>query len=254
MDNFSVDAGSADISQRKVALIAAVGLLGMAVLAPLALFGVLNTVVDTANPTATVANIVESEGMFRLAIAAWLVVAFLDVLVAWALYVLLRPVNGSVAMLVGWLRLAAAAASLSALANLLDVAQLLGGPAASALPAAIVEAQVMASVASFHNAMDIHLAIFGMHLLGLGVLVYKSVQFPRVLGVLVVIAGVGYLADTFTRILVPDFDFTFSAFTFVGEALLIVAFCWRAARGFVPEPRDSAELPASGALPTPVAT
>jgi hypothetical protein len=249
MANLSTDAGRADISQRKVALIAALGLLGMAVLAPLALFGVLNTLVDTGNPAATVANIVEAEGTFRLAIAAFLVVAFLDVLVAWALYVLLRPVNGTAAMLVGWLRLAAAAASLSALANLLDVAQLLGGPVASSAPAAITEAQVMASVASFHNAMDIHLAIFGTHLLGLGVLVYKSVQFPRFLGALVVIAGLGYLADTFTRILVPDFTFTFSIFTFLGEALLIVAFLYRAIRGFATEPTQVGPTATHSAAP-----
>lgn len=236
MANFPTDAGRADISERKVALVAAFGLLGMAVLAPLALFGVLNTLVDTGNPTATVASIVESEGTFRLAIAAFLVVTFLDVLMAWALYVLLRPVNATLAMLVGWLRLAAAAAFLPALANLLDVAQLLGGPAASTLPPAVIEAQVMSSIASFHNAWDIELAVFGLHLLGVGALVYKSVQFPRVLGALVVIAGIGYLADTFTRILVPDFTFTFSLLTFVGEALLIVAFFWRAIRGFVADP------------------
>ena len=251
MANLSADAGRTDISPRKVALIAGLGLLGMAVLAPLALFGVLNTLVDTGNPTATVANIVESEGTFRLAIAAFLVVAFLDVLVAWALYVLLRPVNGTLAVLVGWLRLAAAAASLPALATLLDVAQLLGGPTASALPAAVVEAQVMASVASFHNAMDIHLAIFGVHLLGVGALVYKSVQFPRFLGVLVVIAGVGYLADTFTRILVPEFAFTFSLFTFVGEALLIVAFFYRAIKGFTNEPNANGRTLTDGGAPQP---
>jgi hypothetical protein len=96
----------------------------------------------------------------------------------------------------------------------------------------------MASVASFHNGWDIMLAVFALHLLGVGALVYKSVQFPRFLGVLVVIAGIGYLADTFTRILVPDFTFTFSIFTFVGEALLIVAFFYRAIKGFVPEPHD----------------
>ncbi len=246
MANFSADAGRADISQRKVALTAALGLLGMAVLAPLALFGVLNTLVDTGNPTATVGNIIESEGVFRLAIGAFLVVTFLDVLMAWALYVLLRPVNATLAMLVGWLRLAAAAAFLPALANLLDVAQLLGGPVASTLPAAVVEAQVMSSIASFHNGWDIELAVFGLHLLGVGVLVYKSVQFPRILGVLVVIAGVGYLADTFTRILIPDFTFTFSLFTFVGEALLIVAFFYRAIRGFADEP---VAVPSGAAIP-----
>src|SRR5688500_15477235 len=256
MHTFSAETGRTDISQRKVALIAALGLLGMAVLAPFALFGVLNTLVDAGNPTATVANIVESEGTFRLAIAAFLVVAFLDVLVAWALYVLLRPVNGTLSMLVGWLRLAAAAASLSALANLLDVAQLLGSPVALTLPAAIAEAQVMASVASFHNAMDIHLAVFGTHLLGVGVLVYKSDQFPRFLGVLVVIAGAGYLADTFTRILVPDFDFTFSLFTFVGEALLILAFFYRAIRGFTDEATPIGPTLADGTTPqtAPVAS
>jgi hypothetical protein len=256
MDNFSADAGKADISQRKVALIAGLGLLGMAVLAPLALFGVINPLVDTSNPTATVANFVESEGIFRLAIAAWLFVTFLDVLMAWALYVILRPVNATLALLVGFLRLAAAAAFLPALANLLDVAQLLGSPAASTLPAAVVEAQVMASVASFHNAWDLVLAVFGLHLIGVGVLVYKSVQFPRFLGVLVVIAGIGYLADTFTRILLPDFAFTFSLFTFVGEALLIVAFWYRAIKGFVEEPNAAGGSLTEGATPlaTPVAS
>ncbi len=49
-----------------------------------------------------------------------------------------------------------------------------------------------------------------------------------------VIAGAGYLADTFTRILIPDFAFTFSEFTFVGEALLIFWLFWRAIKGFKP--------------------
>ena len=104
----------------------------------------------------------------------------------------------------------------------------------------------MSSIASFHNGWDIELAVFGLHLLGVGVLVYKSVQFPRILGVLVVIAGVGYLADTFTRILIPDFTFTFSLFTFVGEALLIVAFFYRAIRGFGDEP---VAVPSGAAIP-----
>jgi len=229
---------TADISQRKVALVAGLGLLLMAILAPIAHFGVLQSLVVPTDAAATVANIVTSEGSFRFAIAALLVVTFLDLLMAWALYVLLRPVNRTLALLVGWLRLAAAAAFLPALANLLDVAQFLGGPAASTLPAAQIQAQVMSSVASFNNGWDIMLAVFGLHLLGVGVLVYRSVQFPRILGVLVVVAGVGYLADTFTRILVPDFVFTFSLFTFVGEALLIVAFFWRAIKGFAPEPED----------------
>jgi hypothetical protein len=161
--------------------------------------------------------------------------------VAWALYVLLKPVNETLALLVGWLRLAAPAVFAMALANLLNVAQLVGGAADSVLPADQLGAQVTASIASFDNGWDMSLAIFGLHLLGLGFLLFKSADFPRFLGILVVVAGGGYLADSFTRILVPDFVFTFSLFTFVGEALLIFWLLWRAIQGFPSESESSGQ-------------
>jgi hypothetical protein len=152
--------------------------------------------------------------------------------------------------------LAAAAAFLPALTNLLDVAQLLGGPARSTLQAGQLEAQVMSSIASFGNGWDIMLAIFGLHVLGVGYLLYRSAHFPRFLGVLVVIAGVGYLADTFARILVPNFDFTFSLITFVGEPLLILWLFWRAIKGFGSESEGPSGLVTEPRLaqPTPVAS
>src|SRR5690606_37568952 len=63
-------------------------------------------------------------GPLSSAIAMLLVVTFLDVVVAWALYVLLKPVDEALALLVGWLRLAAPAVFAVALANLLDIANL----------------------------------------------------------------------------------------------------------------------------------
>lgn len=245
-----------DISPRAIALIAGLGLLVMAVLAPIAHFGVLQNLIVPADAAATIENLSGSEGLFRIAIAALLIVTFLDILVAWALYVLLKPVNANLALLVGGLRLAAPAVFAVALANLLDVAQLLAAAERSTLQPSLLNAQVMASIASFDNGWDMSLAIFGLHLLGLGFLLYKSAHFPRFLGVLVVVAGGGYLADTFTRILVPDFAFTFSIFTFVGEALLIVWLFWRAARGFASEsdsPVDHLTEPRL-AQPTPVAS
>jgi len=229
-----------DISRRKVALIAGIGLLGMALLAPFALLSVLPNLVVPADAAATVNNFIASEGLFRIAIAAVLIVIMLDVVVAWALYVLLRPVSRTLAVLVGWLRLAYAAAFAMALVNLLDVAQLLGGADRSTLQPEQLHAQVMASIASFDNGwVGIALAIFGLHLLGLGYLLFESAHFPRFLGALVVVAGGGYLADSFARILAPDFAFTFSLYTFVGEALLIFWLFWRAIKGFPSEPDPS---------------
>ncbi len=86
---------TADISRRAVALIAGIGLLVMAVLAPLAHFGVLQNLVVPADAAATVENITASEGLFRAGIAAFLIVIMLDMLLAWALYVLLKPVNAA---------------------------------------------------------------------------------------------------------------------------------------------------------------
>lgn len=223
------------ISRRRVALTAGIGLLVMAVLAPLAHFGVLENLVVSGDAATTVGNIVADEGLFRLAIATLLVVTFLDIVVAWALYVLMKPVNETLAVLVGWLRLAAPAVFAVALANLLDVANLLGSAASSGLSPDQLGAQVMASVASFGNAWDMSLAIFGLHLVGLGYLLFKSGEFPKFLGVLVVVAGAGYLADTFAVILVPDFEFRISLFTFVGEALLIFWLLWRAIKGLPSE-------------------
>jgi len=212
----------ADHSKRTFALVAGFGLLAMALLAPFAQFGVLQTLIVPADAAATTSNILGSAGLFRAAIAAFLIIATLDIVVAWGLYILLRPTNASLALLVAWLRVAYAAVFAYALVNLLDVAQLLQNTSATALSPVQVQAQVASSIASFNNGWDLALAIFGLHLVGLGALLFKAVDFPKVLGALVAVAGVGYLADSFGTILVPDYTLTISVFTFIGEALLIV--------------------------------
>ena len=217
--------------QARVALTAGIGLLLMAVLAPFAYFFVLQGLVDPADAAATVDSITASEGLFRTGIAAFLIVIALDVVVAWALYVLLRRVNETLALLAAWLRLVFAAIFAVAVANLFDVAQLVGGAERSALQPEQVQAQVMSSIASFENGWDVGLAIFGLHLVGLGVLLFRSSLWSRVLGGLVILAGVGYLVDSLGEILVVDYTLSLAVFTFVGEVLLIVWLVWVAIRG-----------------------
>lgn len=223
---------SPDIAQPRVALTAGIALLLMAVLAPFAYFFVLQGLVEPADAAATVDNITASEGLFRTGIAAWLVIIALDIVVAWALYVLLRPVNEALAVLVAWMRLVYTAIFAIAVANLFDVAQLLGGAERSAFGPEQLQAQVMSSIASFENGWDIGLAIFGLHLLGLGVLLFGPTVFSRVLSALVMVAGGGYLADSLGEILVPGYAVSLAVFTFVGEVLLIGWLFWVAIKGF----------------------
>jgi hypothetical protein len=222
-----------DVTPRRAAMIAGIGLLVMAILAAFAQFVVLKTLVIPGDAGATMSNVTASAGLFRAAIAAFLIVVMLDVVVAWALYVLLRSVNPTLALLTAWLRLVFAAVFGYALVNLLDVARLVGTTSESTLQGDQLNAQVMSSLASFNTAwIGVALAIFGLHLLGLGYLLFRSSYFPRFLGVLVLVAGVGYLADAFGTILVPDYSLTIATFTFVGEAVLIPFLLWNAVKGF----------------------
>jgi hypothetical protein len=218
------------MTNRKVALATASSLLVMAILAAFAQFGVLKTLIVPADAAATTDNIAASIGLFQAAIAAFLVVAILDVVVAWGFYVLLRPIDERLALLVGSLRVVYAAIFAFALINMLDAARLVHGASETALQSGQFQAQVAASVASFDTVWHVALGIFGLHLVGLGLLLTRFAA-PRLLAALVVLAGVGYLADALGTALVADYELTISTFTFVGEALLIVWLFWLAAKG-----------------------
>jgi hypothetical protein len=217
-------------SQSRVALATALSLLLMALLAPFAQFGVLKTLIVPADAAATTNGIAASLGLFQAAIIAFVIVALLDVVVGWGFYALLRPVNEGLARLVGSLRIVYAALFAFALLNLLDAARLVQSATGAALQSGPLQTQVASSVAAFDTGWRLALGIFGLHLVGLGALLFWFAA-PRLLAALVVLAGAGYLADSIGTILIADYGLTISTFAFVGEALLIIWLFWSVARG-----------------------
>jgi hypothetical protein len=61
---------------------------------------------------------------------------------------------------------------------------------------------------------------WGLWLFPMGYLVFKSGFLPRILGVLLMIGCFGYLIDSATFFLFPNFDASIAQFTFIGELLL----------------------------------
>jgi len=216
------------ISLRTAAVIGGLGLLLMAILAPIAQFGVLQGVIVDGDAAATAANIAESEGMFRVAIACFLLVAVLDAVVALALYVVFRPVNAFLSGLTAMLRIVYGAMFAVSLTGLVTAAQLATGSNQDS-------AQVLASVDAFQTGWDIALAVFGTHLLLLGILVFQSGAWRGILGLLVLITSAGYLIDGWGRLLLPGYDLMLVTFTFVGEVVLMIWLLWESARGFPAE-------------------
>jgi hypothetical protein len=121
-----------------------------------------------------------------------LINALLDIVVAWALYILLKPVNKSLSLLTAWLRIVYAAILGIALVNLTNVIQLLSGAGyLVAIETNQLNAQVMLSLNTFNDGWNVGMVIFGFHLLLLGYLVFKSGFIPKFIGILIIIASFG---------------------------------------------------------------
>jgi hypothetical protein len=212
---------------RRIAVLAGAGLLLIAALGAFGYVGVVDGLVSDGDAARTAADIDGSRGLFALGVSALYVAALLDVLVAWALLRFFEPVDSSLARLSAYLRIAYAAAFLVATSQLAGVPGILerGGGAFSTDQ---VQAQALARIESFHDVWFASLVVFGAHLAVLGLLIIRSMSAPRIIGVLLVVAGAGYVFDTFYDLLRPDTTMTVSSVTFLGEFLLAV---WLVARG-----------------------
>lgn len=222
---------TADVSLRKAAGVAGLGLLVMAVLAG-AMVAAFENLIVSEDAATTARNIADHELLLRGIICGFLIVAVLDVVVAWALYVLLRPVNRSVALLSAWFRVVYAAIFVAALSNLVVAVRLLSGAdSVQAFGTGQLNAQVLMSVHAFNDGWDAALAIFGVHLFVLGYLIFTSRYIPGVLGVLVMIASVGYLMDSVGGFLSTGYNANVGLVTpvaeAVGEVLLMGWLLWK---------------------------
>jgi len=212
----------ADISLSSSAIIAGIGLLIMAILAPIANFSILQGLIVQGDIAKTVNNIIASEGLFRLGIAFFLIVAILDIIVAWALYIFLKPVNESLSLLTALFRIVYATVLVAVLIYLINVLQLLNGTNnISELATNQLQAQVMLSLNTFTLGWEFGLIIFGFHLLLLGYLIFKAGYMQKVLGILMILASLGYLIDGLGKLLSSNYNISISAFTFIGEVILI---------------------------------
>jgi hypothetical protein len=73
---------------------------------------------------------------------------------------------------------------------------------------------------AFNDIWYVGQSLFGLHLLLIGYLAYRSGYVPRLLGALIAISGLGYAADSLGAVLSSGSWTDISAFTFIGEFLL----------------------------------
>ena len=153
----------------------------------------------------TAANILAHESLYRLGgVVQLIVVLACDTGVALLLYGLLKPVGRTLSLFAASFRLIFVAVMAANSMNYFAPLVLLRG---AHLPGPFTTDQLQAMVLESHRLYDtgfaIALVFFGIHLLFLGWLVFKSGFLPRVLGALLAIAGFCYLTNSAALFLSP---------------------------------------------------
>jgi len=181
----------------------------------------------TGDPAATAARIRASEWLWRATIAGNLVHLSCAVALTAILYALLRPAGRGLALMGAFFDLASIALeAISKLALLAALFFLGRAEYLKALEPAQREALSYLSIRLHAYGFGLSLIFFGCGCLVFGYLIFRSGFFPRVLGILLQVAGVCYLVNSFALLVAPRFaDAIFPLVlvpAFIGEAALCV--------------------------------
>jgi hypothetical protein len=174
--------------------------------------------VTTAN------NIVASQGLFRAGFVIELVSAVFFFLAAWALYLLLKPVNKNLALLFLLLNLGGVAVECFNVLNLYAALQVLSGANyLTAFQTGQLQAISMSYLDLYTNGFLIAQIFFSAWLLPLGYLIYKSRFLPKFLGILLILDFFGNMSWFLQGFLLPDYKiiaYPGNAISFIAEISL----------------------------------
>ncbi|MCE7923907.1 MAG: DUF4386 domain-containing protein [Haliscomenobacteraceae bacterium CHB4] len=207
-------------------------------------FFVRSSLIVSGDAAATAKNIVASESLFRIGIASDTLMIICDVALALVFYVLLKPVNSSLSLMAAFFRLTQAAVLGVNLLMLFFVLQLLnGGEYLAVFGAEQLYALSMIFLEAHGIGYSIGLVFFGVHCFILGYLIAKSGYFPRILGILLMVASLGYLTDSFAKILMSNYktyETTFALIVFAPAFIAELSMClWLLLKGVkIPETKS----------------
>lgn len=175
-------------------------------LMPFGFFGIVyvpSVLMVPGDAAGTARNVMASEWLIRSGTVSLLISQIVFVLLVLALYRLLKPVSKSNAMLMVVLALPAVPIAFLNEANHLAVLRLPNSADYGGFSSNQVHALVMLFLDMREIGLLFALVFWGLWLLPLGLLVFRSGFLPKLLGIFLVVAGAGYLMDVGTQLLFP---------------------------------------------------
>ncbi|HEY3204512.1 MAG TPA: DUF4386 domain-containing protein [Thermoanaerobaculia bacterium] len=152
------------------------------------------SLVVRGDAAATAANILAHEPLFGLGFAAWIIMFACYIAVTALFYYLFEPVSRSISLLAACFSLVGCAiGALSCIFYLAPLVVLGGAPYMSVFKLDQLQALALLFLRLHAQAYNSSLVFFGFYCLLIGYLIFRSTFLPRILGVLMAIAGLGWL-------------------------------------------------------------
>ena len=192
-----------DMSQQKAARVAGFLYLMNAVFATLGVFAIMDLIVPT-DAAVTANNIMANELLYLFAFLSNVGMLITGVFLPLALYVVFKPIEEKNAILFVILMLVTVPIMCFNLVNQFGVLLVLGEDYSTLLSTNQLYALVMLFLDLEEVGYTIAKIFWGLWLLPLGYLAYKSGYIPKILGILLVISCFTYLIDFSIFFLVPD--------------------------------------------------
>ena len=195
------------ISQSKAARTAGILYFLTALIAPIGLMYVPGMLIVTGDAAATAERIRASEWLLRLGIGAELIPQIIAIFVVLALYRLFKPFdkNQAVLMVILGGLISIPIMFLSVLNEIAALILVSDADFLSVFSRRQLDALAYLFLRLHGQGLVLASIFWGLWLFPFGMLVIRSGFIPRVLGYLLMIAGIGYLASSFTTLLLPQY-------------------------------------------------
>lgn len=213
-------------STKKQARVAGLLYLLGAIIAPIGLLLIPSRLIVGGDAAATADNIRASESLFRIGIASELIHQVIFIFLVLALYRLFKVVDQNLAALMVILGAVVSVpiVFLSVLNEIAALVLLSGADFLSVFDKSQLDTLAYLFLRLHGQGMNLAAIFWGLWLFPFGILVIRSGFIPRVLGILLMVAGFAYLVNSFTSLLLPQYADPVSQFAMVlyfGEVPII---------------------------------
>lgn len=165
-----------------------------------------NSLLVPGDAAASVANLVAHPTSWRLGIMSDLLMHIFDIPLMVILYLLFKPINKNLAVLgLAFNIIQTAVLATNKLFLIVPLLMLGDSGYLAAFSAEQINSQIMLLVNLHNHGFALGLIFFGMACLVYGHLIFNSGYFPKVIGILICVAGISYLITSITLIVFPTY-------------------------------------------------